>query len=215
MIEYKIEFRNLSKVFGRRLVFINLNKEFVSPDIYGIAGSNGSGKSTISKIIAGVISPTKGKVVHSINGEGIPSEELHKHIGFVSPYLVLYDEFSAQENLFHFARIRGIEFDKDYIDYLFNLFELYNRRKDYVKAYSSGMKQRLKFIFALQHKPSLILLDEPTSNLDAKGKDIVYRTIEERGKENLIIIASNEESDLKLCREIINVENFKNIEATI
>ncbi len=211
MSNYKIEFKNLTKIFGRRLVFANVNKILASPNIYGIAGSNGSGKSTISKIIAGVISPTKGKVLHSIDGQNIPSEELHKHIGFVSPYLVLYDEFTAEENLIHFARIRGIEYEKEYLDYLFNQFSLYNRKKDIVKAYSSGMKQRLKFIFALQHKPSLILLDEPTSNLDNQGKDIVYRTIEEQGKEKLVIIASNEDADLNFCKEIINIEEFKNI----
>jgi len=211
MSNYKIEFKNLTKIFGRRLVFAGINKTFVSPNIYGIAGSNGSGKSTISKLIAGVVSPTKGKIVHSINNKTILSEELHKYVGFVSPYLVLYDEFSAEENLIHFARIRGITFEEDYISFLFNRFGLYHRRKDPVKAYSSGMKQRLKFIFALQHKPSLILLDEPTSNLDNKGKDIVYRTIEEQGRKNLVIIASNEDADLNLCKETINVEDYKNI----
>ncbi|MHB9013385.1 MAG: ATP-binding cassette domain-containing protein, partial [Ignavibacteriaceae bacterium] len=78
-----------------------------------------------------------------------------------------------------------------------------------VKTYSSGMKQRLKFIFALIHNPSLIILDEPTSNLDSSGKDTVYQLVENESKSNIIIIASNEQSDLNLCQREIKLEDFK------
>jgi len=71
------------------------------------------------------------------------------------------------------------------------------------------MKQRMKFIFALQHSPKIILLDEPTSNLDNAGKEAVYNLVREEAENNLIIIASNEESDLELCSRIIDLENFK------
>jgi ABC-type lipoprotein export system ATPase subunit len=67
----------------------------------------------------------------------------------------------------------------------------------------------MKFIFALQHSPKIILLDEPTSNLDNTGKEAVYNLVREEAENNLIIIASNEESDLELCSRIIDVENFK------
>ncbi|HAB52107.1 MAG TPA: ABC transporter ATP-binding protein, partial [Ignavibacteriales bacterium] len=77
------------------------------------------------------------------------SEKIHNYIGFVSPYLVLYNEFSAWENLNYFALIRNISFDKSKVESLLDQFLLLNRKDDLVKAYSSGMKQRLKFIFAL------------------------------------------------------------------
>ena len=87
---------------------------------------------------------------------------------------------------------------------------LFDRRLDLVRGFSSGMKQRLKFIFALLHEPqSLIILDEPTSNLDNPGKDIVYKIIMEESKKNLVVIASNEDSDLRLCNEVIELEKFK------
>lgn len=208
MSSYSLTLKNLTKSFGRRLIFKNINTEFNSGNIYGFAGSNGSGKSTLAKIVAGVLSPTKGKVIHQLNDTEIISEELHKHIGFVSPYLVLYDEFTAEENLLHSLNIRGLNPDKEKIKSFLDNFNLYDRRNDLLKGYSSGMKQRIKFIFALIHNPTLLIFDEPTSNLDAKGKDAVYRLIDEEAKNKLVILASNEESDLELCKTTIHVEDY-------
>lgn len=211
MNNYSLTLHNVTKIFGRRLVFKDINFELGSGSVYGISGKNGSGKSTLAKIIAGIISPTSGKIIHQFNGSEIKSEQLHDYIGFVSPYLFLYDEFSADENLYHFAKIRNAKVNKNRIDELFELFSLSDRRNDLLKGYSSGMKQRMKFIFALQHSPKIILLDEPTSNLDNAGKEAVYNLVREEAENNLVIIASNEESDLELCSDIINVEKFKGV----
>jgi heme exporter protein A len=210
MSSYSLQAINLNKTFGRRLIFKDLNFTIDNCGITGISGANGSGKSTLVKILAGVDSPTNGKVIHSLDGCEILADKLHNHIGFVSPYLVLYEEFSAWENLNHFAKIRDVKFNNEKIEYLLNQFLLFDRRNDFVKAYSSGMKQRLKFIFALMHSPQLIILDEPTSNLDAEGKDSVYKIIEEESKSGIIIIASNEKSDLALCQKEIKLEEYKN-----
>lgn len=212
MNKYSLEVNNLTKFFGRRLIFNNLNFKFDGKGIFGISGPNGSGKSTLVKILAGIIGANKGKIKHSLNGQEIVDEKLHNHIGFVSPYLVLYEEFSAEENLMLFAKIRGVHYDKKRIDNLFEKFLLYKRKDDFVKTYSSGMKQRLKFIFALMHAPQLIILDEPTSNLDDEGKNSVYELIKEEARNNIVIIASNEKNDLELCNEIILLENYKNFE---
>ncbi|MDA3860192.1 MAG: ABC transporter ATP-binding protein [Melioribacteraceae bacterium] len=212
MINYSLTLQNLTKSFGRRLIFKNINAEFNSGNIYGFAGSNGSGKSTLAQIVAGIISPTSGKAIHKLNNEIITSDKLHQYLGFVSPYLILYDEFTAEENLIHSLKIRGLNPDSERIKVLLDTFNLYDRKKDLLKGYSSGMKQRIKFIFALIHNPQLLIFDEPTSNLDIKGKDAVYKMIEEESKEKLIILGSNEESDLSLCQETIYVENYKNSE---
>lgn len=211
MSNYSLEVTQLTKFFGRRLIFSNLNFKFVDNGIYGISGPNGSGKSTLVKILAGIIGANKGKVTHSINGNEIIEEKIHDHIGFVSPYLILYEEFSAEENLMMFAKIRGVEYNKQRVDYLFEKFLLLKRKDDFVKTYSSGMKQRLKFIFALMHSPQLIILDEPTSNLDDEGKNSVYEIIREEGQNNIVLIASNERNDLELCTETIFLENYKQI----
>lgn len=209
MTDYKLTFDNVTKTFGRRLIFKEINCSFSNGHIYGFSGRNGSGKSTLVKIAAGILSPTKGRVVHESVGKKILPEKLHHFLGFVSPYLVLYDEFTAEENLYHLSKIRGIKYDDDRSKFLLNEFELYNRRNDYLKGYSSGMKQRMKFIFALLHQPQILFLDEPTSNLDNAGKEKVYEIIENQGKSNLVIVASNEETDLALCSEILDIESFK------
>ena len=209
MTRYKLSLENITKVFGRRLIFADITREFKGGEIYGLAGKNGSGKSTLAKIISGIISPTKGKINHFYKDEKIIPEKLHNHLGFVSPYLVLYDEFTAWENLSLFAQIRGIRFDIEKVNILMDKFEILDRKGDLLKEYSSGMKQRMKFLFALLHSPQLLILDEPTSNLDSAGKEKVYEIIEEEAKQNLIIIASNESSDLSLCSDIIRIEDYK------
>jgi heme exporter protein A len=214
MIDYRIELKQVIKFFGRRLIFHGIDYTFTPGNVYGIAGPNGSGKSTIVKIISGLISPTKGKVVHFQNGKEIQSDQLHNHMGFVSPYLFLYDEFTAEENLIHSAKIRGLKFQPDYSNSLLNEFGLLERKNDLVRGYSSGMKQRLKYAFALLHQPELLILDEPTSNLDNSGKEKVYNMIERERKNRLILVASNEDSDLALCGNTLELEKFKTKLAT-
>lgn len=210
MSNYSIEAADISKFFGRRLIFNHLNFKFDKAGIYGISGPNGSGKSTLVKIIAGVIGVNKGKIIHALDGNKIPEEKIYNHIGFVSPYLVLYDEFTAWENFNFFANVRGLKFNKEKVEYLLNKFLLLNRKDDLLKTYSSGMKQRAKIIFGLMHTPDLLILDEPTSNLDDEGKNSVYEIVKEESKNNIILIATNEKNDLELCSEKILLEEFKN-----
>jgi heme exporter protein A len=210
MTNYSIEASGLNKSFGRRLIFNDLQFKFDKCGVYGISGPNGSGKSTLVKIIAGIIGASKGKIIHKLNDKEIVEEQLHDHIGFVSPYLVLYEEFSTYENLKLFADIRGVEFNKGRVDYLLNKFLLFKRKDDLLKTYSSGMKQRVKFIFALMHSPQLLILDEPTSNLDEEGKNSVYDIVNEEGQNNIVLIASNEKNDLELCTDIVYLEKYKN-----
>jgi ABC-type multidrug transport system ATPase subunit len=210
MTNYSVEAVDLNKSFGRRLIFNDLRFNFNKAGVYGISGPNGSGKSTLVKIIAGIIGASKGKIVHKLNDIQIDEEHLHNHLGFVSPYLVLYEEFSTYENLILFSEIRGISFNKERVDYLLNNFLLYKRKDDLLKTYSSGMKQRVKFIFALMHSPQLIILDEPTSNLDDEGKNCVYELVKEEGQKNIVLIASNEKHDLELCSDIVYLEKYKN-----
>lgn len=210
MTNYSVEAVELNKSFGRRLIFNDLHFKFDSVGVYGISGPNGSGKSTLVKIIAGIIGSSKGKILHKLNDKEITEEHLHDHIGFVSPYLVLYEEFSTYENLKIFADIRGVAFNKERVDYLLNKFLLFKRKDDLLKTYSSGMKQRVKFIFALMHSPQLLILDEPTSNLDEEGKKSVYDIVKEEGQKNIVLIASNEKHDLELCGDIVYLEKYKN-----
>jgi heme exporter protein A len=209
MNNFSVTAESVAKSFGRRLIFKDINLDYKNSGIYGIAGPNGSGKSTLVKILSGLIAPSKGKVIHSVNGKNVEHEKLHNYTGFVSPYLVLYDEFSAEENILFFSKIRGLNLDTEKSNFFLKELGLYERKNDLLKTYSSGMKQRMKFIFALVHSPFLIILDEPTSNLDNEGKDKVYRLIENYSGSNIVLIASNEENDLRLCKQIVELTNYK------
>ena len=109
-----------------------------------------------------------------------------------------------------FAEIRGVKFNQERVDYLLNKFLLFKRKDDLLKTYSSGMKQRVKFIFALMHSPQLLILDEPTSNLDDEGKGSVYELVKEEGQNSIVLIASNEKHDLENCSDIVYLEKYKN-----
>jgi heme exporter protein A len=206
---YNLSIENLTKVFGKRLIFKNLQKVYAAPGIYGISGHNGTGKSTLVKVIAGLITPTRGSVIHKKEEKIIPHEEVHNYIGFAAPYLVLYDEFTAVENITSLLKIRGCVPDMEYITSLFKQVNLFERKDDISGTFSSGMKQRLRLIFALSHNPDVIILDEPTSNLDDSGKEICYEIIRKLAAEKIIILASNEQSDLELCEDILHLETFK------
>ncbi len=205
----KIELKNIGKKFGRRRIFEGVNFVFENGAPKGIAGHNGAGKSTLIKIIANVISPTDGEVLYFQGENEIVKEKIFERVGFVAPYLVFYGEFSPLENLRFISQIRGAAFDENRAEELLARFNIYKRRNDYLKGFSSGMLQRMKFVFALYHNPDFVLLDEPTSNLDDEGKRAVYETAEELAETKAVIIASNEKNDLALCRDVLELEKYK------
>ena len=191
--------RGLKKVFNRRIVFQNISFEVQSGQVLSITGPNGSGKSTASKIICGVISPTAGEVSLTDEGVSIDRDKVHSYVGFVAPYLELYGEFSAVENLCLEARARGMNWkNQDWIDEILRVVGLFNRRNDEVRSFSSGMKQRLKYAAALLHEPQVLVLDEPTANLDAAGTDMVFALIDKYRKDRIVVIATNDEKETAL-----------------
>jgi heme exporter protein A len=202
---------NIAKTFNRRKIFNDISftmKEFNS---LAITGRNGSGKSTLLKILAGVLSPTKGEMNLVIEGRVIKKEEYFVHLGLVSPYLQLYDEFTGWENLDFFRKVRGLDTADEYLAELLSRVNLSDRKNDFVRTYSSGMKQRLKYAFALIHRPVILLLDEPTSNLDDEGIATVYQIMEEQKKSGILIVATNDKEDITMCEYVIdlNIQTLK------
>ncbi len=197
--------QNLTKAFSHRNIFAKINFSIQQSQTLAITGRNGSGKSTLIKILAGVLSATSGSVKLSYDGEDVANEDMYRHIGLVSPYLQLYDEFTAAENLTFFRELRRIK-NAD-IDGLLQRVGLFARRNDAVRTYSSGMKQRLKYVFALLHQPPILFLDEPTANLDTEGIRFVYDIIDEYKKGSIVIVASNVREETELCSEIINLND--------
>lgn len=209
MSNIKLTVKNLRKVFNRRLVFNNLNFELNSGQSLIITGKNGSGKSTLIKILSGYLTESSGKIEYQLEGKIIDRENFYRIVGLVSPYLVLYEEFSAFENLQLISKIRGLKISEEKIKEVLKFVGLFDRRNDFVRTYSSGMKQRIKYASAILHSPSVLLLDEPTSNLDLDGKEIVEKIVFEYRKDKILIVATNESQDFKFGDQIINLDDYK------
>jgi heme exporter protein A len=198
--------RNISKTFNRRQIFSDISFSTSAPGSIAITGKNGAGKSTLAKIIAGVLSSTSGELLIELDGKKLDDESRKTHIGFVSPYLNLYDEFSAMENLFLLMRIRSSHDRMDHkIGPLLKRFSLWERRDDAIRAYSTGMKQRLKYVFALAHSPSVLILDEPTANLDNDGIKVVEDVVTEQKRSSILIVATNDSAEAAWCEESIRL----------
>jgi heme exporter protein A len=196
----------ISKTFNRRIVFRDISFALSPGDSLAVTGKNGSGKSTLVKILAGLLSPSSGAVIYEASGARLSQDEVRPSVGFVSPYLQYYEEFTAVEILDIIARIRSSGApDTARRRSLMEQFNLWERRDDVVRTYSSGMKQRLKYVVALEHSPSVLLLDEPTSNLDEDGMIAVRNVVAEYGKSGVLVVATNDAAEAAWCARQLKV----------
>ncbi|HEX9656759.1 MAG TPA: ABC transporter ATP-binding protein [Bacteroidota bacterium] len=194
MIEF--EAHAITKTFNRRSIFRDISVRVQSGEILRVIGQNGAGKSTFVKILAQVLTPTSGEVRFSLEGHAV-KRYLHNLIGFVSPYMQLYDEFTAEENLLLSLSMRARPDDMTAVKNLLGRVSLGGRGDDQVRTFSSGMKQRLKYAFALIHQPPILILDEPMSNLDTEGIATVRQVMEEQQKRGILVVATNDHTDLE------------------
>lgn len=201
----QLKVSGVTKSFNRRTIFSNITFTLVEKGSLAITGPNGSGKSTLLKVIASLLTPTNGSIIFSEDAKNVGQDDLFSKIGFVAPYIQLYDEFTGIENLQCFADIRGITTDDSVLDTLLERLRLLHRRNDLVRTYSSGMKQRLKYAFALLHRPPILILDEPTANLDPDGRRTVESIIIEQKNSGILIIATNEEEELRYCDQFLDL----------
>lgn len=195
-----LEARGIGKTFQRRAIFREVSFGLAAGGSMAVTGRNGAGKSTLVKIVAGLLAPTRGETLLAEDGRPVPPAERFSRFGLVAPYLQLYDEFTGWENLDVARRIRGLRIPDERLGALLDRVSLGGREGDPVRTYSSGMKQRLKYAFALLHEPPVLLLDEPSSNLDAEGIRTVYAIMEEQKERGgILIVATNDADDLVHC----------------
>lgn len=190
-----LELRQVSKSFGPRDVFSGIDVS-VERGCLAVTGHNGSGKSTLLRIIAGLIPPTSGEVILRDGGRALAPDERREMIGLVAPDLALYDELSALENLGFFARVRGLKKTDDELRAPLIKLGLEGREDDRLGSYSSGMRQRVKYAFALVHDPTVLLLDEPSANLDEPGIAAMDAVIDEHRRRGIVVLATNNPSEL-------------------
>ncbi|WP_028399676.1 ABC transporter ATP-binding protein [Ectobacillus panaciterrae] len=190
-----IEVSELRKSFEKQLVLENVSFHVQQGETVGLLGPNGSGKTTIIRLLNGVIDPDGGEMRI---GEWNPVENGHdirRMSGILTEGAGLYYELSGLENLLFFAKLyRSYEVKR--IQQLLEEFQLDMHQHKKVGTYSTGMKRRLGMIKALLHRPSLLFLDEPTNGLDPEGIHLVMRYIKK--------LSEQEGTTVLLCSHILH-----------
>ena len=207
MDDFTLHIKGVKKVFNRRIIFDGITGHLRKNEAIAITGRNGSGKSTLAKILAGVLSPNAGSVSYERKGMRIEQKDFFSHVGFVAPYLQLYDEFTGYESLVLSTRLRALKPVPGMYDRLLEFVNLVPSKNDLVRTYSSGMKQRLKYAFALLHHPPLLILDEPTSNMDSEGASMVREVMQRHRRDGVLVVATNQSDDVKYCDRVLNLDD--------
>ena len=190
-MEYVLRTRSLTKSFKQAEVIKSVNMQIKRGEIYGFLGANGAGKTTIMKMIVGLIKPTMGSI--ELFGEELPKRpyEVLKRIGAIIEYPNFYNKLTAQENLKLHCDYMGY-YDYKEIDKALRLVNLTGTGDKRVENFSLGMKQRLGIARAIVTKPEFLILDEPINGLDPQGIKEVRELIKMLSKEyNMTVMISS------------------------
>lgn len=197
-----IELNDVGKRFNYDWVFKKINYTFTINKHYAIIGKNGSGKSTLLSIIAGYTNPTKGICTWHKN-----KEEIYKEVSICAPYIDIFEELTAVEFLQLHFKLKKI-LPQITIDIILEEIQLHHQTNKPIKYYSSGMKQRIKLAQAFFTNSSILLLDEPCTNLDEAGYNLYYNLINKYTENKLLIITSNDNREIKTCTEVLKMGDF-------
>lgn len=201
----------VARAFGSRKILGPLSFSVGHNRVTGIAGRNGAGKTTLLKMLAGLLRTSSGTVaVASSRDAGspmLPPLETPGSIGWTAPDLALYGELTPAENLAFFGRLKGLRLSTGAIEDLIEDAGLDPKRLREIETrfLSTGQRQRLKLIFGVLAEPPLLLLDEPSSNLDEAGRAIVAKFVSRQRRGGAVVIASNDTRDLALADEVISL----------
>lgn len=199
---------NLGKKFRKEWIFRNVNLSFEVGENYTFVGPNGSGKSTLLQVLIGVMPHTEGKVSYSAINQEVSVDEIYKKIVIAAPYLELVEEFTLLESVEFHQKFKPFK-DALSAAELIEKIQLAPHKDKTVKNFSSGMKQRLKLGLAFYSEAPIILLDEPTSNLDAQGTAWYLEQIEKHTADRLLIICSNQPNEYAFCNNIVDIRDYK------
>jgi len=204
----EIELREVAKRYRFEWIFRNINYHFNSQHRYAILGNNGTGKSTFLKILSGHLTPSKGKIIFTNDGKALEIEQVYQQVAYAAPYIDLIEEFTLKEAIDFQQKFKPLQ-DGLNTKKLIELLGFQKSVDKEVKFFSSGMKQRLKLALAICGKTNLLLLDEPTTNLDQQGMDWYQDLLDKYSANRLLIIASNIEADYQRCDQFLNIMDFK------
>ncbi|WP_303311368.1 ABC transporter ATP-binding protein [Hymenobacter sp. BT730] len=203
----QIEATGLGKRFHREWIFRGLTHRFAPGSATAILGPNGAGKSTLLNTLSGQLLSSEGTLTYTFQGRVIPVEELPPLLAYCAPYLELIEELTLTELLHFHTRFKPLR-PGTTATRLIELMYLEKSRHKLVRDFSSGMKQRLKLGLALYSHAPLLLLDEPTTNLDRTGiawyQEHVQATLDGR----LVLVSSNVPEEYAFCTEHLQITDF-------
>jgi heme exporter protein A len=191
----RLEIDRLSKQYGARWVLRDIAAELEDGDVLLVTGHNGAGKSTLLRLLAGLQRPTSGAAMYSLNGTAFTPSNARSFLGMVGPDVQLYRELTASEHLRFVYDVRGVPCSEAEQRRVLAHVGLAGHERTLVGSFSSGMQQRLRYALALIGNPAVLLLDEPTTNLDAAGIALVDRIVAEQRQRGITVIATNDPRD--------------------
>lgn len=203
----QIRLENLGRRFNKEWIFRNIDYTFNFGQKYAILGPNGSGKSTLLSVLLGSLTPSEGKISYFETNEVLP-EQFFNHLSFAAPYLDLIEEFTLQETIdFHF-KFKAYQPGLDATAVL-DLLALSSAEDKPLKYFSSGMKQRTKLALACCTDAPILVLDEPTSNLDTQGTAWYLSLIEKFAQNKLVLVGSNQSYEYEFCEHRLDITHYK------
>ena len=206
---FHIELNNIGKRFRYEWIFKNITHSFESGKSYALLGPNGSGKSTLMKILSGHLTPSDGQISFLHKEKKIDGDDVYQLISYSAPYIDVIEEMTLTEIIAFHSKFKPLSKGL-IINDLIQILNFKNAADKEIRFFSSGMKQRLKLALSICSDTPILLLDEPTTNLDAQGV-AWYRDLMQQfsDKNRLVIVASNIEHDYDFCEERINILEYK------
>ena len=203
-----ISTEEIGKKYRREWIFRRVNLTLVAGTSYTFVGPNGSGKSTLLQLLAGNLPATEGALTYSLNNKLIEPDDWFRQVSIAAPYLELVEELTLDELLtFHqtFKPFRANLTPEAIADRL----TLTHARHKEIKYFSSGMKQRVKLGLAFFSQSPVIILDEPTANLDCQGAAWYQEQVRQLNPDTLLLIGSNQPDEYDFCPNVLDVMQWK------
>lgn len=178
------------------------------PNSYTFVGPNGSGKSTLLQLLAGAMPATEGKLAYTLNGKLLDADQWFRQVVMAAPYLELIEELTLSE-LLAFHQIFKPFKNALTPDAVVDAMQLGHARHKEIKYFSSGMKQRVKLGLAFFSEAPVVILDEPTSNLDRAGVAWYQAQVRQLDPEQLLLIGSNQPDEYDFCPNVLDIMQWK------
>jgi ABC-type multidrug transport system ATPase subunit len=203
-----VSVRSLGKKFDREWIFRDLTLDVPPGRPVAVTGPNGSGKSTLLQVLCGQMPASEGTISYQLSDKPVQADAVFRHLTFAAPYLELIEEFTLDELVRFHARFKTFRHGLLPRD-LTELLELTPARAKPIRHFSSGMKQRVKLGLALYSEARLVLLDEPTANLDAHGAAWYRHHVAQLPPDVTLLVASNQPGEYEFCETVVDILAYK------